>query len=365
MITSLDKAIYKANNKYENLLEFTNLPDDLVGYNLKSIHELNDNLAFLCNRYRYINDPYEIKALNEAVSVRILDYIQRVSEDCQRAWDNFKKSVNTEQIIEVVNKQNQVYFTSGFRMQFPKGYTAPMVKEWYRIRDNVKLINMDPNTYNSNKQYMENEAMYKSHFYRNWFNEDLSDDFYPFWKQKVFVQTTGKEVIAKPEIVEYVNFLLAYNTQIEVISKDIDVINTTNKNFKTMITQMPANEAFEVAEGMNQILNELGSRFKDAYAVQQGIAKSYESDMKKEMERQAKRESKNDKKYIMTYYMSSMDIISSKIKICNAVKNQSLKILKHYIALQPKSLKTNPEQAAKYAEMQARRAQNPNFQIKK
>ena len=78
-----------------------------------------------------------------------------------------------------------------------------------------------------------------------------------------------------------------------------------------------------------------------------------------------KQEAKNDKKYLIIYYTVSMEVLSSKMKLCDNIKKQSLKILRKYISLQPKQIKNNPEMGAKYAEMQTQRNNNPDFQIKK
>jgi hypothetical protein len=295
--------------------------------------------------------------------------MQKVSENCQKAWDKFKQSADTRSIINVVNNDTQVYFNTGFRMQFPKGFKAPLMREWYRIRDNVKVLPMDEGTYNANKQFLESEEDYKQHFYRNFYDPD-EDDFLPAWEKKIFVITTGKEIIGKEEITAMVDFLANYNSQIESIGKDIDTINISNRNLKNMLSNMPANESFKMIEGINEIINEIGIKmigtgFKNPDDIKTSIIDKHNKALAKEQNRLRKREAKNDKKYIMTYYMSSMDIISSKIKICNTIRVQNLKIAKKYIALQPKEVGQNPAAAEKYTATQTRRNNNPNFQIRK
>lgn len=366
-LDSIDKGLYLP-DYFENLLEVKTTPTDLYELNLKSLAEFNNDLVLLCNQYKGTSDPSTIRSLNEASVEAIFDYMQKVSNNCQKAWDNFKKAKDTEKIIDVINKQNQPYFGSGFRMQCPPGFYAPLINEWNRIKNSAKVIILTEASYNANKPYMENELSFKHRFYRNNFDEDY-EDFYDNWKRKVFVKTTGKEVIGQQEVTEFVNFLTNYNAEIDEIGNDIDCINTTNKNIKTMLQAVPTEEAFDMVLGLNQIINEygiqLGSKFKDANEVYNKKIKTQTISFNREQKKMQKKEAKNDKKYLVNYYSISMEVISTKMKLCNTIKNQSIKILKKYISLQPKKIKDNPELGAQYAKMQAQRNANPDFQIKK
>lgn len=366
-LLSINKGIYLP-EYYENLLEFNSIPSNLYEENLKCLSELNSDLVILCNAYKGTNDINRIRSLNESSVERIFDYMQKISNNCQKAWDNFKKAKDTEKIIEVVNKSNQPYFQSGFRMQFPPGFKAPLIDKWNRLKNGAKIIILDEASFNANKIYMDSEVNYKKRFYRNFYSDDY-DDFYDTWVRDVFVKTTGREVIGAQEVTQFVNFLYNYNGEVDEIGKDIDNINKSNINIKKMLSAVSTEESFSIIQGMNEIINEygvtLGSRFKNVEAIKAKNADKITKAKDKEAMKLKKQEAKNDKKYLITYYTVSMEIISSKMKLCNNIKNQSLKILKKYIAIQPKQIKNNPELGAKYAEMQSQRNANPNFQIKK
>lgn len=360
-LLSIEKGLYLPES-YENLLEFDNSPKDLYEENLKCLSEFNSDIVLLCNAYKGTSDPEVIRNLNESSIERIYDYMQKVSNNCQKAWDNFKKAKNAEEIINVVNKSNQPYFQSGFRMQFPPGFKAPLIDKWNRLKDGAKIIILNEASFNANKVYMDTEENFKQRFYRNFYDTNY-DDFYDGWKRDIFVNTTGKEVIGAQEVAQFVNFLYNYNTEIDDIGKDIDNINATNTNIKKMLSMMPVEEAYLVLQGFNQVINEIG--FRDANMVQ---AKTIEKDKQyrnKEEQKLKRQEAKNDKKYLVTYYTVSMEVLSAKMKLCNNIKSQSLKILKKYISIQPRKIKNNPELGTKYAEMQAQRNANPNFQVKK
>ena len=357
-LLSIDKGIYLPEH-YENLLEFEISPLDLYEENLKSLSELNSELVLLCNTYKGTSDPNRIRLLNESAIERIYDYMQKVSNDCQKYWDKFKNAKNTEKIISVVNKANQPYFQTGFRMQFPTGFNAPLIDKWNRLKTGVRVVVLDESTFNTNKTYMDTEENFKKRFYKN-FYDDNYDDFYDNWTKDIFVRTTGREVIGYKEVAQFVNFLHNYNSEIDDIGKDIDNINKSNTNIKRMLSSIPVSEAYDIINGIT-----IGSKFKDVESIQANrMGKIAKAKDKQEMNLK-KAQAKNDKKYLITYYSVSMEVLSSKIKICDNIKNQSLKILKKYVAIQPKQIKNNPELGSKYAEMQAQRNVNPNFQIKK
>ena len=331
-----------------NLLESCNSDiDQDTLYFLSCIQETINTLEILSSRYDTINESSDITILNESVRQTILNFMNKIADRCSDKWRKFKEDANDKRILKVVNNENRVYFTTGFKMQFPKNFPIPQMKEYNKFNNTCKVIELNMNTINSIKQYLGSESEFIKHYYREYYDENV--DFVDNVRDKVFLMSTGAEIISTQGIVEYVNFLNNYAEQVKMISKDIDQLNLTNRNIQQFLNQLPMDEMAEFCTDMIDILYEAGFslRFKDAgdkNAIgdpNNPIQIKKDEKEKRKLEAQQKQETK---KYIKSYYLASMDVFTAKMKICVNVKNKALKIVSKYVKLQPKDIGRNPQQ---------------------
>lgn len=328
-------------------------------FSLEPFIEMYDYLDYLCGKLSLMNESStdDIIVITEGAKEKLIDYIQKVNNSASNAWSNFMQDRQKSQIEKTINKDNLKYFATNFRMLCPRNFRIPNLEAWRNIRDNMTVIAINPNSFNSIRQYLESTDTFRKQYYQNFYreNEKTIDTL----NRRVFERSSGTEVIARNQINEYVNFLLHYNDQMNVISSDIDNINISNQSIQRMIASIPTNEMYNFIYDLRDVL------YEDTLQQQQIQRYSFsttnnnrknKSDPTKKF-RDANNPTRNpsiinqntvraQSKYIRNYYRVSMNIISSKMKVCARIKNQSLRMCKNYIALQPKNLQkrnsTNP-----------------------
>jgi hypothetical protein len=342
------ELLYRHRNTIDrvNLLEsYSDIDQDNL-YFLSCIQETIDTLEILSDRYGILTESSDITILNESVRQTILNFMNKIADRCSDKWKKFKEDANDKRILKVVNNENKVYFTTGFKMQFPPKFPIPQMKEYNKFNNTCKVIELNMNTINSIKQYLGSESDFISHFYREYYDENI--DFVDSVKNKVFIISTGNEIISTQGILEYVTFLNNYAEQVKSISTDIDKLNLTNRNIQQFLNQLPMDEMAEFCDDMIDILYEVGFglRFKDAGDKNAVGDPNNPIQIKKDEKEQRKLEAQKKqetKKYIKSYYMASMDVFMAKMKICVNVKNKALKIVSKYVKLQPKDIARHPE----------------------
>ena len=321
---------------------------------LDPFYEMMDYIDELCNRLSIMNESSydELIVVTEGAKEKLVEYIQKVNNSASRAWGNFKADRDRSQIEKTINKDNLKYFATNFRMLCPRNFRIPNMEAWRNIRDTFTVIQINSSSYNNIRQYLETTESFKKQYYPDFFREN--ELTIQTLNRRVFYQSSGTEVIARNNINQYVNFLLHYNDQMQSIADDIDSINISNQNIQKMIASYPTNEMynliFELREVLHEDLNSSSQQTISKYSYRSNTNYNRlqrKSDPTKKF-RSADRPNQNpsklnqdsvkaQSKYIRNYYRVSMNLISCKMKVCARIKNQSLRLCKNYIKLQPKN----------------------------
>lgn len=291
------------------------------------------------NKAMVVSEAADIIALNEGVADTIKKYLAQVTNAIQKAWNNFKTKIDGERIHLLLDK-NGKYLSTDFKMKMPEEFEYPELNVWEDINNNCTVGDhlLDAGNYAQFKDYLETSDKFLAQYYPNWYEEGkkISEVF----NEKCFSKADANHVVDNKLATQYSEFLLSYKDSINGIQEDIDAINKVNQNMESMIKQL-------VGESTVYIGKVLLEAPEDNNQQQQNNPQDDKNKFRNADPNAPKKDSSTDRKNIVNYYKAMTTILSAKMRTCNKVKNNSIRILTNYIKLQGGQVGVIPNKSEK------------------
>jgi len=274
----------------------------------------------------------DIEVLNEGIRETIMQYVQKVIQGIQKAWDKF---INLFTQGELKRLKNQI------KPLIDKTDNIDFTINNYKQIDLAKLndIVIVPFDYERMKENLESSEKFYSTYYSQLDTQNTKNI------KEAVEKFLGKKVIdkyrcTKKELLEIYNFAAEkYFEYRTLIQKDIDNLNQSSENIKNAVNQVvasetPANESFDWF--LEDTLFEADTPGGDS----NGEAKTSFTDNSGETtstdgSQQTKETNENRKKAskaVSTYMSCTTKLLSAKMSILNKQKREAFLILNHFYA---------------------------------
>lgn len=304
------------------------------------------SLKQLDNKARLVTESTELIALNESVADTLLKYLRSVTTSMQKAWNNFKSKIDYVAIQKAI-KGEEKYLESDFKMKLPDEFMYPELNVWNSINENCTLGDnlLSVSNYAQMSQYLESPEAFLKQYYAEYVEQENGKQlkFADVFEKRCFTKASDQQVVDKQLIAVYVDFLNNYKDQIGQIQTDIDAINQVNTNMDDLIKQIAG--ANNVSAPTNN-RPEPQQQATTASAIMKGSSYILEADDQPKPENTNKfrnadpnapdptKNNSKDRQNIVNYYKAMTSILTAKMRTCNKVKNNSLRIVMNFVRLQ-------------------------------
>lgn len=271
-------------------------------------------LRRLDNQRTMVTEAADIQILNEAVLEVIKKYLKNVTASMQKAWDNFKNKIDDTVTQFVIGERNKKYLESDFKMKLPDDYQYPEINVWTDINQNCNIGDnlLTTSNYKQMSEYLDSPDNFLKQYYPNFVEQENGTQMrmIDVFEKRCFSRASEQMVVERNLISEYTNFLRDYRSQVEGIQADIDAINQVNNNIDQMLQQLGITEAFVLEADEN-------NKFRSADPNDQN-----------------KGNNSKDRQIIVNYYKAMTQILTAKMRTCNKVKANALRIVINFVRLQ-------------------------------
>lgn len=272
-------------------------------------------------RQQMFSESTNLEVLNEASLEIIKKYIKKVSDSVQKAWDSFKEKIDYKTMTFIL-ENNKKYLESDFQMKLPDDFEYPEIEKWSKINDGCKLGDnkLDAGNYATMKPYLEDPDKFLDQYYKEFVEQtgdgkivNISETF----NKRCFSKADANHVMTSTVIGQYVNFLKDYKAQVEEIQNDINTINEVNNNIDNLVRQILGESTLlEAEEDQSQTQKpENTNKFRSATG-------------------EDKPKTNVDRQNIINWYKAMTQILSAKMRTCNKVKSNALRIVTNFVRLQ-------------------------------
>lgn len=327
---ALDEALEYLNGKdttnryiYESLQDEFNLDLLLAEAEQYIVSSLSD--VFL--------ESESIRVLNEGVRETIMNYVQKIVQGIQKAWNKFTYAFSQaqlkfikEKVKPLIDKTDNIDFTINN----------------YKTYDFTKLdsIQIQPFDYDRMKDDLQDS---QSYFKAQYSQLDISGSHNI---KEALEKYLDKKIIPKfqckqEQLQNISNFMIEdYFKYRDAIEKDIESLNNSNENIKNIVNQVVETEVkssenvksenvyFNIDNSLDIYLEdgekEPGMSFEDnSGEVTNGDDKNIDDSEKRE-------KSKEVTKAVRTYMTCNTKLLSAKMSIVNKQKREAFLILNHF-----------------------------------
>lgn len=325
---ALDEALAYLNGEpYENGYIYESLQD-----------EFNLDLELLIAEREMINDlsgvfleSDSIEVLNEGIRETIMNYITKIVNGIQKAWDKFIAAFTNaelkhlkERIKPAIDKSNNINFT----INNYKSYNMDKLKDFLIV----------PLDYDR----MKDDLKSSEEFYRKYYPKlDMANSKNV---KQAMEKALDKKIVNQPcdkkLLLDIYKFAAEdYFTLRDLIQNDIKTLNNTNENIKNIVNQIissetPVNASYEFDIASTSIYLEADGESGDANGNEKtSFTDNTGETTKTDGSEQTKQENDNRKnitKAVTTYMSCSTKILSAKMAILNKQKRESFLILNHF-----------------------------------
>lgn len=329
------------------------------------------SLALIDNKAKHITESTDYQILNESLADTIRQYLAKVSNSITQAFQKFREGLVDRELqnVQKLMNDNGNLLTSDFKMLYPDEFMVPDIGVWDKIVA-IQLKEFEPNAYNDWKQSgaLASPEEFIKHNYSEITNlGDPDKSIAENLKDSIFKPGKGQQANAST-IAPFTKFINEYKSQVELISKQIDVMNNSNKNIETYLSQLlPQQEAYLGADRILAFLNEEenSGNSADAQPAPQNAPEppsaednSKFRDSEDPTGEKAKQNNANqDRKNIATIYRANTKILSAEMRACNDIRKACQKIITNYINLQ---LKKNGVKVNNINQPESNEQQNQN-----
>lgn len=320
-------------------------------------NELNTRLAIVDSKAakNSINESYRV--LNEAFFDVIKEYINKVTQAITTAWNKFKAIIVDARITKLIADNRQALSTN-FSMLLPDNFERPDIKAFDKMISDIM---------NNGNDYIFNTAAYNGWkqnkyldtpeaFIKNVIkldvgdNKSVADVFHDTVFKKVDAQNN---TINNQDVQECVEFLTDYKNYIDMVAKDLQGVNTSNKNIETSLkTLTAATENAYIGNRLNTLLEaeqpngaqqSTGSQLNATTQQTTATATSTEDNNTNKFrsaddpngeKAKAAKNNTEDRKFIVNFYKAITTVLTAEMRTCNQVRRSCEQIVKNYINLQ-------------------------------
>ena len=299
-------------------------------------------LRGLERKSKIVTEASDMNILNEAAGDAIMDFIRKVTQSIQKAWNNFKAKID-DTIIQNILERNKELLAKDAPMKLPDDFMYPDVKEWIEINNNCKVGSniLNSSSYAQMSEYLESPDK----FYKQYYNEYVEEEngkvlsFSEVFEKRCFKKAVPNQIIKQTDIKPYVDFLKGYNNeQVKLIQEDIESINNVSQNVNSLLNSLSESGVFIgsiILEGENDQPQQTQSTITtSATSDPKENTKTFRSADPNNNKAAQKEKRGKDRKNITTYYKAMTQLLSAKMRTCNKVKSSALKIVTNYVRLQ-------------------------------
>lgn len=278
------------------------------------------SLRNLDRKAKLVTEAADIEMLNEAVVDVIKTYIKKVAQSIQKAWNNFKAKIDYK-LIHFVIDNNKKYLESDFKMKLPDEFMYPEINEWTNINENCTIGDnmLNAGNYAQMSEYLESPEAFLKQYYQAFVEVENGEQLKlsEVFEKRCFSKADQNQVVDKVLISQYVEFLNDYNTQVQGIQADIDSINNINANIDQFLRQVVNASTVYIGDIIMEA-EENTNKFRSADPNDQNNGGN----------------NSKDRKNITTYYKAMTQILTAKMRTCNKVKSNALRIVTNFVRLQ-------------------------------
>lgn len=256
-----------------------------------------------------LNESVGLIYIEEGVKETITNYISKITEAIQKAWERFKELVT--------RKADQIYLKSiEKKMENPDPHFTITNYPEYDIGfiESIEIVQFE---YESMKQYLDNPSDYCKQYYSN-IMKDPTLRIKENIEKTVLKSKHDKKCTADLLKGMYKFVKDVFPKKIADIENDLKKFNASNKNIQSMISQVTSAETTQ--EAVILYLSEADEQDKDE-----------KTEFKDDPEAK-KNDNKSITKHVTTYLKVSTDIITAKMYVYKEVYNFYMKTIKHYVA---------------------------------
>ena len=275
----------------------------------------------------------DVEVLNEGIRETIMQYVQKVIQGIQKAWDKFINAFTQAELKHLKGQIKPLIDKTGDNIEF---YINN-----YKEMDMSKLANIkiEPFDYERMKENLDSSEKFYSTYYHNLDvanSKNVKDAVEKFLGKKI----TDKQKCDKALLDKIYDFAAEkYFEYRTLIQKDIDNLNQSSENIKNTVNQVvasetPANESFDwfledtLFEADTPGGNSNGDA-KTSFTDNSGETTSTDgSQQTKETNENRKKASKA----VSTYMSCTTKLLSAKMSILNKQKREAFLILNHFYA---------------------------------
>lgn len=298
-------------------------------------------LRGLERKSKIITETSDMNILNEAAGDAIMDFIRKVTQSIQNAWNKFKAKMDYK-VIQMILDHNKELLAKDAPMKLPDDFMYPDVKEWIEINNKCKVGSniLDSSSYAQMSEHLESPDK----FYKQYYNEYVEEEngkvlsFSEVFEKRCFKKAVPNQIMKKMDIDPYVDFLNKYNEQVNLIQTDIESINKVSQNVNGLLNSLSESGVFIgsiILEGENDQPQQTQSTITtSATSDPKENTKTFRSADPNNNKAAQKEKRGKDRKIITTYYKAMTQLLSAKMRTCNKVKSSALKIVTNYVKLQ-------------------------------
>lgn len=267
--------------------------------------ELFDNLILYGSNY--VNESVGLITIHEGVKDTILNYLQRITEAIQKAWERFKEIC--------LKKVDEVYLKSiSDKMKDPKPEFTINNYPDYDI-NKLSTIKLTPFDYESMKDSLGSKEVFINKYYSNIPKDEksIADNI-----EKMVIRSR-KDTPCTGDILKsmYEFVTSGFKSELSKIEADLKVVNTSNKNIQNMVSKVSATETTNEAVCLYEsyITEEKEDDTKVGFEDNKDASKS---------------NNKNIVSEVTTYVKASTDILTAKMKVLKNIYGLYMRTIRHY-----------------------------------
>jgi hypothetical protein len=227
-------------------------------------------------------------------------------------------------------------------MKLPDDFMYPIIDEWNKINEGCRVGSniLGNSNYAQMSEYLESPDKFYKQYYNEYVEEENGNmlSFSESFEKKCFKKAIRNQTMQLNDINSYKKFLNAYKDQVNMIQEDIESINNVSQNVNGLLNSLSESGVFIgtiILEQENDQPQQTQSTITvSANANPKENTKVFRSaDPNNDKSAQKEKRGK-DRKNITTYYKAMTQLLSAKMRTCNKVKSNALKIVTNFVRLQ-------------------------------
>lgn len=310
--------------------------------------KLLNNIASYETAKLVTEDTNQLQALDESVKDSIKEYLNKIVDAIQKAWDSFKSTVDEATIEAVINKNNEKALSNNnHQMYEAEDFEMPLYQVWNNTMSKIKIVELNKGNYATMSQNLDTVQHFIQNNYKDLYDE--KDNVKQVMNNKTFAPAKGK-IGLNNGVNDAINFLKNYSDIVNEISDDIKSLNNIKNQIDGLVDNLPGEST--PTESAITLEDTLRMYFeaddKDPSTPDNSPAQADNNSNKESSNKatsadenpndgnndQPKSNATQDKKNIVNYFSAVTSVLSAKLSTCSKIKSRSLKLCKDFITTQ-------------------------------